>query len=100
VYLTWESGHRSQHSLAQVYKRCPQRVSRNISDIPLYCFEGCSLLTFYVPLPDAPFLRKSFVGAPSLFAFKYCTSIELILTSLIRSFKRDKAAGEVVDDDD
>jgi hypothetical protein len=37
---------------------------------------------------------------PSLFAFKYCTSIELILTSLIRSFKRDKAAGEVVDDDD
>lgn len=33
VYLTWESGHRSQHSLAQVYKRCPQRVSPNIRPI-------------------------------------------------------------------
>ncbi len=26
VYLTWKSGHRSQHPLSQVYKRCPQKV--------------------------------------------------------------------------
>ncbi|PQE25422.1 chromo domain-containing protein [Rutstroemia sp. NJR-2017a BBW] len=25
VYLTWEGGHKSQHPLHQVYKRCPQR---------------------------------------------------------------------------
>ena len=27
VYLTWNSGHRTQHSLEQIYKRCPQKVS-------------------------------------------------------------------------
>lgn len=26
VYLTWKSGHKTQHPLAQVYKRCPQKV--------------------------------------------------------------------------
>jgi len=26
VYLTWKGGHKSQHPLAQVYKRCPQKV--------------------------------------------------------------------------
>jgi hypothetical protein len=28
VYLTWKGGQKSQHPLAQVYKRCPQRVRR------------------------------------------------------------------------
>ncbi len=27
VYLTWRGGHKTQHPLAQVYKRCPQKVS-------------------------------------------------------------------------
>ena len=27
VYLTWKGGHKTQHPLAQVYKRCPQKVS-------------------------------------------------------------------------
>jgi chromobox protein 1 len=35
VYLTWEGGHKSQHPLHQVYKRCPQRVS--IPGYPRYC---------------------------------------------------------------
>jgi chromobox protein 1 len=26
VYLTWKGGHKTQHPLSQVYKRCPQRV--------------------------------------------------------------------------
>jgi chromobox protein 1 len=26
VYLTWKGGHKTQHPLAQVYKRCPQRM--------------------------------------------------------------------------
>lgn len=26
VYLTWEGGAKSQHPLAAVYKRCPQKV--------------------------------------------------------------------------
>ncbi|KAI6715168.1 hypothetical protein JHW43_002286 [Diplocarpon mali] len=26
VYLTWKSGHKTQHPLAQVYKRCPQKM--------------------------------------------------------------------------
>jgi chromobox protein 1 len=26
VYLTWKGGQKSQHPLAQVYKRCPQKV--------------------------------------------------------------------------
>jgi chromobox protein 1 len=26
VYLTWKGGHKTQHPLAQVYKRCPQKV--------------------------------------------------------------------------
>ncbi|KAM3079510.1 hypothetical protein ACMFMG_005931 [Clarireedia jacksonii] len=26
VYLTWEGGHKSQHALNQVYKRCPQKM--------------------------------------------------------------------------
>lgn len=28
VYLTWKGGHKSQHPLVQVYKRCPQRMLR------------------------------------------------------------------------
>jgi hypothetical protein len=28
VYLTWKGGHKSQHPLSQIYKRCPQRVSK------------------------------------------------------------------------
>ena len=28
VYLTWKGGQKSQHPTAQVYKRCPQRVSK------------------------------------------------------------------------
>jgi chromobox protein 1 len=28
VYLTWKGGHKTQHPLAQVYKRCPQKVCR------------------------------------------------------------------------
>jgi chromobox protein 1 len=28
VYLTWRGGHKTQHPLFQVYKRCPQRVSK------------------------------------------------------------------------
>ncbi|KAH6714090.1 hypothetical protein DL95DRAFT_376301 [Leptodontidium sp. 2 PMI_412] len=26
VYLTWKGGHKTQHPLAQVYKRCPQKM--------------------------------------------------------------------------
>lgn len=26
VYITWKTGQKSQHPLAQVYKRCPQKV--------------------------------------------------------------------------
>lgn len=26
VYLTWKGGHKSQHPLSQIYKRCPQKV--------------------------------------------------------------------------
>jgi len=26
VYLTWKGGHKTQHPLSQVYKRCPQRM--------------------------------------------------------------------------
>lgn len=26
VYLTWKRGQKTQHSLDQVYKRCPQKV--------------------------------------------------------------------------
>lgn len=26
VFLTWKGGHKTQHPLSQVYKRCPQRV--------------------------------------------------------------------------
>ena len=26
VYLTWKGGHKTQHPLAAVYKRCPQKV--------------------------------------------------------------------------
>ena len=26
VFLTWKGGHKTQHPLAQVYKRCPQKV--------------------------------------------------------------------------
>jgi chromobox protein 1 len=26
VYLTWKAGQKTQHPLAQVYKRCPQKV--------------------------------------------------------------------------
>jgi len=33
VYLTWRGGHKSQHPLPQVYKRCPQKV-RTIEGIP------------------------------------------------------------------
>jgi chromobox protein 1 len=29
VYLTWKGGDKSQHPLAQVYKRCPQKVNEN-----------------------------------------------------------------------
>lgn len=29
VYLTWKGGHKTQHPLSQVYKRCPQRVRVN-----------------------------------------------------------------------
>lgn len=28
VYLTWKGGHKTQHPLSQVYKRCPQRVRK------------------------------------------------------------------------
>jgi chromobox protein 1 len=28
VYLTWKGGHKSQHPLSQIYKRCPQRVRK------------------------------------------------------------------------
>jgi chromobox protein 1 len=28
VYLTWKGGHKTQHPLAQVYKRCPQKVRK------------------------------------------------------------------------
>jgi chromobox protein 1 len=30
VFITWKSGHKSQHPLHQVYKRCPQKVSQSI----------------------------------------------------------------------
>jgi chromobox protein 1 len=33
VYLTWKGGHKTQHPLAQVYKRCPQKVRTLISTI-------------------------------------------------------------------
>ncbi|KAI1004643.1 hypothetical protein K3495_g3570 [Podosphaera aphanis] len=26
VYLTWKGGHKSQHPLSQIYKRCPQKM--------------------------------------------------------------------------
>lgn len=26
VFLTWKNGHKTQHPLAQVYKRCPQKM--------------------------------------------------------------------------
>jgi len=29
VYLTWKNGHKTQHPLPQVYKRCPQKVGQN-----------------------------------------------------------------------
>ena len=32
VFLTWKSGDKTQHPLAQVYKRCPQKV-RGMADI-------------------------------------------------------------------
>jgi len=28
VYLTWKGGHKSQHTLSQIYKRCPQKMLR------------------------------------------------------------------------
>lgn len=30
AFLTWKSGAKTQHPLAQVYKRCPQKVRRNV----------------------------------------------------------------------
>ena len=33
VYLTWKGGQKSQHPTAQVYKRCPQRVSNHYAII-------------------------------------------------------------------
>lgn len=29
VYLTWKGGHKTQHPLPQVYKRCPQKVNKH-----------------------------------------------------------------------
>lgn len=31
VYLTWKGGQKTQHPLAQVYKRCPQKVMKHDS---------------------------------------------------------------------
>jgi chromobox protein 1 len=42
VYLTWKGGHKTQHPLSQVYKRCPQRVRPNIQ-----------YLAFLLTKPDA-----------------------------------------------
>lgn len=32
VYLTWKGGHKSQHPLAQIYKRCPQKMLKFYED--------------------------------------------------------------------
>jgi chromobox protein 1 len=37
VYLTWKGGQKSQHPLAQVYKRCPQKVMHSSG----YAWKSC-----------------------------------------------------------
>lgn len=32
VYLTWKGGHKSQHPLPQIYKRCPQKMLKFYED--------------------------------------------------------------------
>ena len=43
VYLTWKGGQKSQHPTAQVYKRCPQRVSD--SRVTIYSIDMLIILT-------------------------------------------------------
>lgn len=42
VFITWKSGHKSQHPLKQVYKRCPQKVCYNQ---PVFAFTLTYLLS-------------------------------------------------------
>jgi len=51
VYLTWKGGHKTQHPLAQVYKRCPQKVNKPT----IYKSKLANLET------DAALLREPFV---------------------------------------
>lgn len=35
VFVTWKNGHKSQHPLPQIYKRCPQKVCLEVWNIVL-----------------------------------------------------------------
>lgn len=35
VYLTWRNGHKTQHPLETVYKRCPQKVSSRLYSLAI-----------------------------------------------------------------
>lgn len=71
VYLTWKGGQKSQHPLAQVYKRCPQKVSMLTI-----------LNDFGLTEVDAQVLRKPFVCPPPPLTYRY-------LLILHRVFKKN-----------
>ncbi len=50
VFLSWANGHKTQHPLEQVYKRCPQKVCTCPAGIRVstYCFYRC--LNFMSPI--------------------------------------------------
>jgi len=58
VYLTWKGGQKSQHPLAQVYKRCPQKVRIKVTN---------SLIVLLTEMLDAKVLREPFVSLLSHF---------------------------------
>ena len=58
AYLTWKGGHKTQHPLCQVYKRCPQKVNNPTIFKMRTSLTGRQMLHFYeshlfVPL-DSP----------------------------------------------